>query len=75
MTVTEHIRRRLMEQCGIFECRLQNANLEQMRETEWSPGFELLMRNRLLTGPFRYGLMGTTGKPQYGRNGAHTEAK
>lgn len=31
--------------------------LESLRETEWSQRFETLMRNRLLMGAFRYGLL------------------
>jgi hypothetical protein len=31
--------------------------LDELRQTEWSPEFEQLMRNRLLMGAFRYGLM------------------
>ena len=37
------------------------------RETEWSPEFETLMRNRLLMGGIRYGKIGARNKPQYNR--------
>lgn len=41
--------------------------MEHLRETEWSPVFERLMRNRLLFGAMRYGRIGAPGKPQYDR--------
>jgi hypothetical protein len=34
---------------------------------QWSPRFEQLMRNRLVMGAFRYGLLGDPNKPQYDR--------
>jgi hypothetical protein len=33
----------------------QESKLDQLRRTEWSPEFEQLMRNRLITGCWRYG--------------------
>ena len=41
--------------------------LEHLQDTEWSPIFERLMRNRLLMGAFRYGRIGAPGKPVYDR--------
>jgi hypothetical protein len=41
--------------------------LESLQETEWSPEFERLMRNRLIMGGMRYGLLGAAGKPKYDR--------
>jgi len=41
--------------------------LEELRQTEWSPEFERLMRNRLLMGAFRYGCLGASAKHQYDR--------
>lgn len=41
--------------------------LESLRRSEWSPAFENLMRNRMIQGAFRYGLLGTPGKPDYDR--------
>ena len=52
-TVTQHIRDRLEQQA--FPRTL--PPIESLRVTEWSPRFEQLMRNRLLMGAFRYGLM------------------
>lgn len=59
MSVTKHIRRRL-EKC--FESR---PSLAEMRKTEWSRQFERLMRNRLLMGAFRYGLIKNKGDQGY----------
>src|SRR5208283_5212397 len=39
--------------------------LETLRETEWSPTFERLMRNRLIMGSFRYLRLGDPRKPPY----------
>lgn len=42
--------------------------LESLRESEWSPAFERLMRNRLIMGRFRYSPLGNVAdKPQYDR--------
>jgi len=41
--------------------------LDQLAKTEWSPGFEELMRNRLVLGAFRYGLLDDPTKPQWDR--------
>jgi len=41
--------------------------LDRLAETEWSPGFEQLMRNRLVFGAFRYGLLNDPKKPQWDR--------
>lgn len=39
--------------------------LEDLEQSEWSPEFECLMRNRLLMGAYRYGTIGAPGKPRY----------
>lgn len=41
--------------------------LRELRETEWSPTFERLMRNRLVMGSLRYGRLRAPGKPSYNR--------
>lgn len=41
--------------------------LESLKETEWDATFEKLMRNRLVMGAFRYGLLGKKGDIQYNR--------
>jgi hypothetical protein len=40
---------------------------DNLADTEWSPEFETLMRNRLVMGAFRYGLLKAPGKPQWNR--------
>ena len=63
-TVTEHIRHRLLERAGLVETpRL--PSLDELRKSEWLPEFETLMRNRLLLGSFRYGLMSNPNKGNF----------
>ena len=50
-TVTQHIRDRLEDSIGL------TPSLEELKKTEWSKDFEKLMRNRLVMGAFRYGLL------------------
>lgn len=49
----------------------EKIDLTGLKETEWSPKFEYLMRNRLIMGALRYGKMGhgsiPKGKPKYDR--------
>jgi hypothetical protein len=59
-TVTEHIRAHLLK-------GLEKLTYEKLKETEWSPRFEALMRNRLIFGAIRYGCLNAPGKPQYDR--------
>jgi len=40
---------------------------QTLGDTEWSPEFERLMRNRLIMGAFRYGRLHGKGKPQWDR--------
>jgi len=39
--------------------------LEQLEKSQWSDEFEHKMRNRLLMGAFRYGILGDPEKPKY----------
>lgn len=55
-TVTEHIRERIERHAGLIAAP-RVPPLDDLRKTEWSDEFETLMRNRLLMGAFRYGLM------------------
>lgn len=63
-TVTQHIRARLES------CLHQRPDLATLRKTEWSKPFERLMRNRLLMGAFRYGLMKDKGEQGYNMIGS-----
>ena len=49
--MNEHgiMRDRLLRKAGVTK-----ATLDDLKETEWSPKFEQLMRNRLIMGSFRY---------------------
>ena len=55
MTVTEHIREHLFPEPSQSK---KMPSLEELRKTEWSPLFEVYMRNRLIMGAFRYGPFG-----------------
>jgi len=43
------MRDRLLRKAGVIK-----TTMEDLRESEWSPQFEKLMRNRLIMGSFRY---------------------
>lgn len=45
ITVSEHIRTHI----------LNASPLDKLRQSEWCPKFEKLMRNRLIVGAYRYG--------------------
>ena len=45
-------------------------DFDDLRRTEWSNQFELLMRNRLILGAVRYGKLGEPNKPKYDRMSA-----
>lgn len=47
--------------------RLGERHPDVLAVTQWSPDFELYMRNRLIIGALRYGLMNAPGKPRYDR--------
>ena len=42
-------------------------SLSELRKSEWSPKFETLMRNRLIMGAIRYGLLHDKEKKRYDR--------
>lgn len=67
-TVTDHIRHHLLLTCGAISPVAPQPPLESMRETEWCPEFERLMRNRLIIGGMRYGLLASAGKAQWDRS-------
>jgi len=53
-TITNHIRNHLLSQKGVIRGK-KKPSLEELKETEWNNEFEILMRNRLILGAFRYG--------------------
>lgn len=54
--------------CGIPELPEERVlEVSELRKSEWSDEFERLMRNRLLFGAFRYGLLRDSTKPQFDR--------
>lgn len=58
MTNFEWMRKRLLDRKGIFDPPKQLPDFATLQRTQWSSRFETLMRNRLLMGAFRYGLLG-----------------
>ena len=55
--------------CGLTEHveQLNLPSIESLSKTEWSPRFEQLMRNRLIMGAYRYGMLGVKTKQQFDR--------
>lgn len=64
-SVNNHLRQRIYRQCGVVDCPENSVNLEDLMQTEWNAEFENLMRNRLLMGALRYGLMKDPEKAKY----------
>lgn len=44
-----------------------HLKLKDLKKTEWSKLFETLMRNRMIQGAYRYGLLGSKDKLDYDR--------
>ena len=64
------LRERLLQRAGLVEppSRVDAAaRLAELYRTQWSPRFEDLMRNRLVMGGMRYGLLHAPGKKHYDR--------
>jgi len=61
----EIMRHRLLIKAGLVEIQKPRYTLKELERRQWSDQFEIYMRNRLLMGGMRYGLMGEKGKPQY----------
>ena len=67
-TVHEQLRERLLLRAGLGEPPPKpRYTLEELYQSQWSPKFEELMRNRLVMGAMRYGLLHAPGKKQYDR--------
>lgn len=63
-TVTEHLREHALQQAGCVD-RRPMPDLDSLRQSEWFPEFEQLMRNRIIMGAFRYGLLEHKAKMSY----------
>lgn len=61
------MRERLLRRAGLAPVAAARHTLDQLAASQWSPEFERFMRNRLIMGALRYGLIGSTGKPRYDR--------
>ena len=69
-TVHDLLRERLLQRAGLGAPPPQvdaAAQLRALYASEWSPRFEELMRNRLVMGGMRYGLLHAPGKKHYDR--------
>jgi hypothetical protein len=60
------MRKRIYERSGIVMC---DASYLELLQSEWSPKFEQLMRNRLVMGAIRHGRLHDPDKPKYDRIG------
>lgn len=67
MTNTEFLRAHALAWVDAGPAPAPLPQLEQLKQTEWSPEFEQLQRNRLVLGCFRHGLLAEPGKPQFDR--------
>lgn len=56
------LRQRLEASAGIMDRPQRVLRLTDLERSEWSPRFERLMRNRLVMGALRYGLIHAPGK-------------
>lgn len=58
MTLDWFLRQAWRRACGLPEEALRLVpDLDELRETQWCPEFEQHMRDRLVLGAFRYGLL------------------
>ena len=53
----EVLRQRLLLRAGLGPAVKAKYRLEDLENSEWSPSFERLMRNRLIMGALRYGTL------------------
>lgn len=65
-SVHDQLRESILSNAGIVD-RGKKPSLESLQKTEWSAEFEKLMRNRLIMGAIRYGLLRAPGKKKYNR--------
>jgi|SRR5579862_1494999 len=64
MSTHDVLRQRIYARAGLIPRNSPDVrfNYENLRRSEWSNTFETLMRNRLIMGALRYGLLGTSNK-------------
>jgi len=75
MTLFDHMRQRLLDRAGLGTPK-KTLKFEDLAKSEWSTEFENYMRNRLIMGALRYGLLGAAGKPNFDRMASiHKRAK
>lgn len=65
-TITQHLRSHILETAGVFTPK-SIPPLEELQKSEWSQQFEKYMRNRLIVGAIRYGLLNQPEKVKYNR--------
>lgn len=58
------IRQRLLHQRGL-DFPEPKCKIEDLEKSQWSDEFETKMRNRLIMGALRYGILGDPAKPTY----------
>ncbi|MCK5608268.1 hypothetical protein KAR91_40680 [Candidatus Pacearchaeota archaeon] len=56
MSIHEYIRQHIYKNKGLLPS-LPQLSIDELKESEWCGEFENLMRNRLIMGAFRYGLI------------------
>lgn len=69
MTIHDAIRRHLYQRAGLVDPPKLDPRFsyQALARTEWSDTFETLMRNRLIIGALRYGLLGADNKSSFNR--------
>ena len=65
-SVHDQLRESILTKAGLIKAE-RKPSLESLSKTEWSKKFETLMRNRLIMGALRYGLLHAPGKARYNR--------
>jgi len=65
------LRERLLARAGLSDIpHTKRITYEELQKTQWSNIFEQWMRNRLIMGGMRYGLLGAKNKPKHDQIGS-----
>lgn len=64
-TISQFIREHLLETMGYVEKKEKLPDLEELRRTEWSEEFDILRKNRMIMGAFRYNRLSHPDKFKY----------